>query len=292
MNPPLKLWVAARGRARFPPRWSRSSSAPPLATNRADGSSHHPNSQLVPRRCLRVLCPRAELAERVACPARRSGHSDRHQLRQRLRGRRAGYRRAPGRSGPTRGGQAGHGAPSQDRRPGRLRGGRDCRADPGGQGDLVVHSPRAAVRHCGVGLHRGPAALRISGPGEVFVFVFFGLWRRPVRPMSSMRRSRSPSAAISSSIPTTGPTRCWAGVPVGLLAAALLEANNVRDLETDTEAGRRRWPSAWDGAARASSTRERSWPRLSASASWPTSRSGHSSPWLPSLWPSLPCVSP
>ena len=29
----------------------------------------------------------------------------------------------------------------------------------------------------------------------------------------------------------------WAGVPVGLLAAALLEANNVRDLETDTEAG-------------------------------------------------------
>jgi 1,4-dihydroxy-2-naphthoate polyprenyltransferase len=26
----------------------------------------------------------------------------------------------------------------------------------------------------------------------------------------------------------------WAGVPIGLLAAALLEANNLRDIETDT----------------------------------------------------------
>ncbi|HVT41395.1 MAG TPA: UbiA family prenyltransferase, partial [Acidimicrobiales bacterium] len=28
----------------------------------------------------------------------------------------------------------------------------------------------------------------------------------------------------------------WAGVPIGLLAAALLEANNLRDIETDTVA--------------------------------------------------------
>ena len=31
----------------------------------------------------------------------------------------------------------------------------------------------------------------------------------------------------------------WAGVPVGLLAAALLEANNLRDIETDTESGKK-----------------------------------------------------
>jgi 1,4-dihydroxy-2-naphthoate octaprenyltransferase len=31
----------------------------------------------------------------------------------------------------------------------------------------------------------------------------------------------------------------WCGVPVGLLAAALLEANNLRDIETDTAAGKK-----------------------------------------------------
>ena len=31
----------------------------------------------------------------------------------------------------------------------------------------------------------------------------------------------------------------WAGVPVGLLAAALLEANNLRDIATDTESGKK-----------------------------------------------------
>ena len=31
----------------------------------------------------------------------------------------------------------------------------------------------------------------------------------------------------------------WAGVPVGLLAAALLQANNLRDIGTDTESGKR-----------------------------------------------------
>ena len=31
----------------------------------------------------------------------------------------------------------------------------------------------------------------------------------------------------------------WAGVPVGLLAAALLEANNLRDIATDTETAKK-----------------------------------------------------
>jgi 1,4-dihydroxy-2-naphthoate octaprenyltransferase len=31
----------------------------------------------------------------------------------------------------------------------------------------------------------------------------------------------------------------WAGVPVGLLAVSLLEANNMRDIQTDTAAGKR-----------------------------------------------------
>jgi 1,4-dihydroxy-2-naphthoate octaprenyltransferase len=31
----------------------------------------------------------------------------------------------------------------------------------------------------------------------------------------------------------------WAGVPVGLLAAALLQANNLRDIETDSVSGKK-----------------------------------------------------
>ena len=31
----------------------------------------------------------------------------------------------------------------------------------------------------------------------------------------------------------------WVGVPVGLLAAALLQANNLRDIATDTESGKK-----------------------------------------------------
>lgn len=71
----------------------------------------------------------------------------------------------------------------------------------------------------------GPAPYGYRGLGEVFVFVFFGLvattGSRYVHDMSV-------------------PADAWLlAIPVGLLAAAILIANNYRDLETDREAGKR-----------------------------------------------------
>ena len=62
---------------------------------------------------------------------------------------------------------------------------------------------------------------------------------RRARPTSSTRRS-SPSTGGRPAT-TTYPWGfvLWAGVPSGLLAAALLQANNLRDIETDTEAGKK-----------------------------------------------------
>jgi 1,4-dihydroxy-2-naphthoate octaprenyltransferase len=65
------------------------------------------------------------------------------------------------------------------------------------------------------------------GLGELLVFVFFGL----VATAGSAYVQHSPFGfpwALA----------LWAGVPVGLLASALLQANNLRDIETDREAGK------------------------------------------------------
>ena len=59
----------------------------------------------------------------------------------------------------------------------------------------------------------GPRPYGYLGLGEVSSSCSSGWWPPPARPMSSTRRSRSPSAAISSSIPTTGPTRSGPGSP-------------------------------------------------------------------------------
>ena len=52
-------------------------------------------------------------------------------------------------------------------------------------------------------------------------------------------RSRSPVAGYLFAYAFDWGFALWAGVPVGLLAAALLEANNLRDIDTDAEAGKK-----------------------------------------------------
>jgi 1,4-dihydroxy-2-naphthoate octaprenyltransferase len=71
----------------------------------------------------------------------------------------------------------------------------------------------------------GPRPYGYEGLGEVFVFLFFGL------------------VAVTGSYFAQVEELTWEAfvlaVPVGLLAAAILVVNNVRDLETDRRAGKR-----------------------------------------------------
>ena len=71
----------------------------------------------------------------------------------------------------------------------------------------------------------GPKPYGYEGLGEVFVFLFFGI------------------AAVSGSAFAqleAWPTEAFVlAVPVGLLAAAILVVNNVRDMDTDKRAGKR-----------------------------------------------------
>jgi 1,4-dihydroxy-2-naphthoate polyprenyltransferase len=71
----------------------------------------------------------------------------------------------------------------------------------------------------------GPRPYGYEGLGEVFVFLFFGL------------------VAVAGSYFVQTERVTWEAlvlaVPVGLLAAAILVVNNVRDLETDRRAGKR-----------------------------------------------------
>jgi len=71
----------------------------------------------------------------------------------------------------------------------------------------------------------GPFPYGYHGLGEVFVFLFFGL---AATAGTYWVYDRSAPAPV-----------WWAGVVMGLLAAAILVANNVRDLETDRAAGKR-----------------------------------------------------
>jgi 1,4-dihydroxy-2-naphthoate octaprenyltransferase len=76
-----------------------------------------------------------------------------------------------------------------------------------------------------LGYTNGPIPYGYYGLGEVFVFVFFGLVAT-----GGTRYVFSPSV----------PAAVWSGgVVMGLLAAAILEANNIRDIDTDRIAGKR-----------------------------------------------------
>jgi 1,4-dihydroxy-2-naphthoate polyprenyltransferase len=71
----------------------------------------------------------------------------------------------------------------------------------------------------------GPRPYADLGLGEVMVFVFFGLMA--TAGSAFVQAENVPAAAW------------WAAVPVGLLAVAILVANNLRDIPTDAVAGKR-----------------------------------------------------
>jgi 1,4-dihydroxy-2-naphthoate octaprenyltransferase len=78
----------------------------------------------------------------------------------------------------------------------------------------------AAVLYSG-----GPRPYGALGFGELSVFVFFGL--AATAGTALLQAGRVPAAAW------------WASVPVGLLAVAILVANNLRDIPTDAAGGKR-----------------------------------------------------
>ena len=71
----------------------------------------------------------------------------------------------------------------------------------------------------------GPRPYGYEGLGELFVFTFFGLVAVAGSYFVQTEELRWEAVAL--------------GVPVGLLAAAILVVNNVRDIETDRRAGKR-----------------------------------------------------
>jgi len=71
----------------------------------------------------------------------------------------------------------------------------------------------------------GPRPYGYEGLGEVFVFTFFGLVAVAGSYFVQVEDLRWEAVAL--------------GVPVGLLAAAILVVNNVRDVDTDRRAGKR-----------------------------------------------------
>ncbi len=85
----------------------------------------------------------------------------------------------------------------------------------------------------------GPRPYGYLGFGELFVFVFFGL----VATAGSAYVQHAPFVVSLAghlfSYRFDWWFALWAGVPVGLLAAALLQANNLRDIATDTDSGKR-----------------------------------------------------
>jgi len=76
-----------------------------------------------------------------------------------------------------------------------------------------------------LGYTNGPIPYGYYGLGEVFVFIFFGLVA---------------TAGTRYVYDRSAPADAWlSGVSMGLLATAILVANNVRDIETDRIAGKR-----------------------------------------------------
>ena len=71
----------------------------------------------------------------------------------------------------------------------------------------------------------GPRPYADLGLGELMVFVFFGVM------------ATAGSAYVQ--VETVPAVAWWASVPVGLLAVAILVANNLRDIPTDSVAGKR-----------------------------------------------------
>ena len=154
--------------------------------------------------------------------------------------------------------------------------------DPGGHGSPGGSSRSDCVRYRWVGLHGRTQALRLPGVGR-------DLRLRVLRARRDGRIGLRAARALHD-LPGPPPVRLpynwgfalWAGVPVGLLAAALLEANNLRDVDTDADPGKKTLAVRLGRRARASLRRDACARPLSVSASWRTIGSGRSSPWPPS----------
>jgi 1,4-dihydroxy-2-naphthoate octaprenyltransferase len=71
----------------------------------------------------------------------------------------------------------------------------------------------------------GPFPIGYKGLGDLFVFIFFGVVA--VCGTYYVQAGMVSAAAV------------WASIPVGLLATAILVVNNLRDIDTDREAGKK-----------------------------------------------------
>ncbi len=85
----------------------------------------------------------------------------------------------------------------------------------------------------------GPKPYGYLGFGELFVFVFFGLVATAGSAYVQHAAFVVPFGGHPFSYKYDWGFALSAGVPVGFLAAALLEANNLRDIDTDIESGKR-----------------------------------------------------
>jgi len=88
---------------------------------------------------------------------------------------------------------------------------------------------------CALAYTTGPYPLAYHGLGEIFVFLFFG-----------------PVAVCGTTYVQTGiwsSLAFWAACPLGMLAAAILVVNNLRDRHSDARSGKRtlavRWGARW-----------------------------------------------
>ena len=77
----------------------------------------------------------------------------------------------------------------------------------------------------GIAYTGGPYPLGYNGLGDIFVFIFFGLI--------------AVCGTYYVQAGTVSMGAVWAAVPMGLLATAILVVNNLRDIETDTKAGKK-----------------------------------------------------
>ena len=78
---------------------------------------------------------------------------------------------------------------------------------------------------CGVAYTGGPFPLGYNGLGDVFVFLFFGL----IAVMTTYYINALEWSMLS----------FWAAIPAGALSTNILVVNNLRDVETDRDAGKR-----------------------------------------------------
>ena len=111
---------------------------------------------------------------------------------------------------------------------------------PGRPRDVVAHPDRPRVRHRGMGATpeaRGPTATSVSASSSSLSSSVS--WPRRVRPTSNTHRSSHRWPGHLFVYKYDWWFALWVGVPVGLLAAALLQANNLRDIATDTESGKK-----------------------------------------------------